>query len=390
MTQEPLYREGHPKRIEKDSQGVSTNAPSHPRKKKKDDRNLHASNPVAATPESPNNASVSDAETQSGDEHEPNDDINSDVCVDAQPSSDKDVEIEPVDLHKPQPKNRRYDNNNFAARKHGKEREPWVQKPMPFPPKPSKKKDDEDFERFVEMIRPVFLQMCLTDMLKMSPYAKYMKDIVTNKRRIPEVEISTMLTNYTFKRGTHKKLGDPGMPTIPCSIKGNYVRTALCDFGASVSVIPLSLYRRLQLDKLMPREISLQMADKSTAFPIGICEDVPIVVANVTILTDFVILDIPEDDAMAVILGRPFLNTAWAVIDCNKGNVTFHVNGRYIMMPSDIYAYWGLAQPQVPVPEAPVEYQTSVYQWEPEELTRKWHPQSTPEYPGARDFPPWE
>ena len=49
------------------------------------------------------------------------------------------------------------------------------------------------------------------------------------------------------------------------------------------------------------------MADKSTAFPIGICEDVPVVVANTTILKDFVILDIPEDDAMAVILGRPFL-----------------------------------------------------------------------------------
>ena len=50
-------------------------------------------------------------------------------------------------------------------------------------------------------------------------------------------------------------------------------------------------------------------------------------VANVTILTDYVILDIPEDDSMSIILGRPFLNTAGAVIDCNKGNVTFHVNG---------------------------------------------------------------
>ena len=65
------------------------------------------------------------------------------------------------------------------------------------------------------------------------------------------------------------------------------------------------------------------MANKSTAIPIGICEDVPVVVANVTILTDFVILDIPEDDSMSIILGRPFLNTAGAVIDCNKGNVTF-------------------------------------------------------------------
>ncbi|KAI4975549.1 hypothetical protein ZWY2020_049156 [Hordeum vulgare] len=101
MTQEPLYPEGHPKRIEQDSQGVSTDAPSHPRKKKKGNRNLHASNPVAAAPESPNDASVSDAETQSGDEHEPNDDINSDVHVDAQPNNDKDVEIEPVDLDNP-------------------------------------------------------------------------------------------------------------------------------------------------------------------------------------------------------------------------------------------------------------------------------------------------
>jgi hypothetical protein len=69
------------------------------------------------------------------------------------------------------------------------------------------------------------------------------------------------------------------------------------------------------------------MADKSTAIPIGICEDVPVVVANVTILTDFVILEMPEDHNMSIILGRPFLNTAGAVIDCNKRKVTFHING---------------------------------------------------------------
>ena len=330
MTQEPLYPEGHPKRIEQDSQRNNIDAPSpSKRKKKKNDRTLHASSePVVDTPENPNDISISDAETQSGNEHEPSDNVNDDVHVDAQPSNDNDVEIEPaVDLDNPQSKNQRYDKRDFVARKHGKEREPWVQKPMPFPPKPSKKKDDEDFERFAEMIRPIFLRMRLTDMLKMNPYAKYMKDIVTNKRKIPEAEISTMLANYTFKGGIPKKLGDPGVPTIPCSIKRNYVKTALCDLGAGVSVMPLSLYRRLDLNKLTPTEISLQMADKSTAIPVGICEDVPVVVANVTILTDFVILDIPEDDSMSIILGRPFLNTAGAVIDCNKGNVTFHVNG---------------------------------------------------------------
>ena len=176
------------------------------------------------------------------------------------------------------------------------------------------------------MIRPIFLRMRLIDMLKTNPYSKYMKDIITNKRKIPEAEISTMRANYTFKGGIPKKLGDPRVPTIPCFVKRNYVKTALCDLGASVSVMPLSLYHRLELSKLTPTEISLQMADKSTAIPVGIWEDVPVVVANVTILTDFVILDIPEDDSMSIILGRPFLNTAGAVIDCNKGNVTFHVN----------------------------------------------------------------
>ncbi|KAI4992082.1 hypothetical protein ZWY2020_041945 [Hordeum vulgare] len=122
MTQEPLYPEGHPKRIEQDSQQVSTEAPSHPRKKTKDDRNLQASNPVTVTPENPNDLSVFDAETQSGDEHEPNDNIDSDVHDDAQPSNDKDVEIEPVDLDNPQPKNRRYDKNDFTTRKHGAHR----------------------------------------------------------------------------------------------------------------------------------------------------------------------------------------------------------------------------------------------------------------------------
>ena len=105
--------------------------------------------------------------------------------------------------------------------------------------------------------------------------------------------------------------------------------------------MPFCLYRRLELNKLTPTEISLQMADKSTAIPISICEDVPVVVANVAILTNFVILDIPEDNSMSIILGRPFLNTAGAVIDCNKGNVTFHVNG------NEHTVHFSKKQPQV-------------------------------------------
>jgi hypothetical protein len=163
-------------------------------------------------------------------------------------------------------------------------------------------------------MKPLFLQIPLTDAIKMPPYSKYMKDIVTNKRNIPSEEISALLANYSFDGKVLEKLGDPGIPTIPCSIKNNYVRTALCDLGAAVSVMPFSLHKRLDLEKLI-----------ST----GICENVPVQVANnCLILTDFVVLEMPEDDNISIILGRPFLNTAGAVIDCNQGKLTFNVNDK--------------------------------------------------------------
>jgi hypothetical protein len=105
------------------------------------------------------------------------------------------------------------------------------------------------------------------------------------------------------------------------------------------------LYKRLDLEKLISTDISLQMADKSTTIPIGICEDVPVQVANnCLILTDFVVLEMPKDDNMSIILGRPFLNTAGAVIDCNQGKVTFNVNDKEhtVHFPKKIDRKYGL------------------------------------------------
>jgi hypothetical protein len=172
-----------------------------------------------------------------------------------------------------------------------------------------------------------------------------MKDIVSNKRKIPNKEISTVLANYSFNGKVPEKLGDPGIPTIPCSIKNNYVRTALCDLGSGVSVMPFSLYKRLDLEKLISTDISLQMANKSTTIPIGICEDVPVQVANnYLILTDFVVLEMPEGDNMSIIHGRPFLNIAGAIIDCNQGKVTFNVNAKEhtVYFPKKIDRKYGL------------------------------------------------
>ena len=275
-TQDPLYPEGHPKRIEQDSQRANDTRTKSKKKKKKHTTAVESSEQAR----DPNSVSISDAETESGN--------------DKSDASDKqEIEVEP-EKHT---KNTKYTKEDFIATKQGKEREPWVQKPLPFPDKKHKSKEEEHYNRFCEWMKPLFLQIPLTDAIKLPPYSKYMKDIVTNKRKIPNEEISTMLANYSFNGKVPKKLGDPGIPTIPCSIKNNYVKTALCDLGASVSVMPFSLYKRLYLDKLIPTDISLQMADKSTAIPVGICENVPVqVTTNCLILTDFVVLEMPEDD----------------------------------------------------------------------------------------------
>ena len=98
------------------------------RRKKKNDRTLQTSSePNAEIPENPNNTSISDAETQSRDEHEPDVSANNDVHVDAQPSNNNEIEIEPaIGLDNPQSRNQCYDKRDFVARKHGREKEPWV------------------------------------------------------------------------------------------------------------------------------------------------------------------------------------------------------------------------------------------------------------------------
>jgi hypothetical protein len=109
--------------------------------------------------------------------------------------------------------------------------------------------------------------------------------------------------------------------------------------------MPFSLYKRLHLEKLISTDISLQMADKSTTIPVGVLEDVPVQVANnCLILTDFFVLEMPKDDNMSIILGRPFLNTAGAIIDYNRGKVTFNVNDKehIVYFPKKIDKKYGL------------------------------------------------
>jgi hypothetical protein len=103
-------------------------------------------------------------------------------------------------------KNTKYTKEDSIAKEHGSEREPWVQKPMPFPNKKHKSKEEEHYKKFCEWMNPLFLQIPLTDTIKLPPYSKYMKDIVSNKRKIPDEEISTLLANYSFNGKVPEKL----------------------------------------------------------------------------------------------------------------------------------------------------------------------------------------
>ena len=97
--------------------------------------------------------------------------------------------------------------------------------------------------------------------------------------------------------------------------------------------MPLSLYEKLKLGAYSPTSITLQMADKTRKQPVGMIEDVLVRIDEhvMPIPTEFIILDIPEDDKLSIILGRPFLSTAGAYVDCVKGKITFNVYDKEIV-----------------------------------------------------------
>nr|AAK92573.1 Putative retroelement [Oryza sativa Japonica Group] len=103
---------------------------------------------------------------------------------------------------------------------------------------------------------------------------------------------------------------------------------ALCDLGASVSVIPKDVFDKLNFTVLAPTPMCLQLADSSVRYPAGIAEDVPVKIRDFFIPVDFVVLDMDRGKETPLILGRPFLSTAGANINVETGSIRFHINGK--------------------------------------------------------------
>ena len=157
---------------------------------------------------------------------------------------------------------------------------------------------EEQFSRFLNMFKKIEINIPFSEALTQMPhYTKLMKDILIRKRKITEEGILSLTATYStvIQKSLLKKMHNPGSFTIPCKIGNAEMGKALCDYKASINLMPLSMVKRLSLGELTPIAMTLQMADKTLAHPVGILEDVLIKVRKFIFPVDFVVIDIEED-----------------------------------------------------------------------------------------------
>ncbi|GKD56956.1 DNA-directed DNA polymerase [Tanacetum coccineum] len=141
---------------------------------------------------------------------------------------------------------------------------------------------------------------------------------------------STVLLN---KLSSKEK--DPGSFTIPCQVSNLQIDNALADLGANISLMPYTMYEKLGLGEPKPTRMSLELADRSIQYPRGIVENVLIKLDKFVLPIDFVIFDMPEDSRIPIILGRPFLATARAMIDAFNKKITLRVGDDEVIFDMD-------------------------------------------------------
>ncbi|GKB54505.1 reverse transcriptase domain-containing protein, partial [Tanacetum coccineum] len=188
---------------------------------------------------------------------------------------------------------------------------------IPYPQRLRKEKMEAQYGKFLEMIRVVRINVPLVDVLAGMPnYGKFLKELISNKHKIEQIS-AAFLSDESLAMIENKvpiKLGDPGSFLIPCNFNKTFSCNALSDLGASINLMPYSLYAKLSLETLKPTKMSVRLADRSFQYPVGIAENMLVEVGKFTFLADFVIIEMEEDSKIPLILGRPFLHTANAVI----------------------------------------------------------------------------
>ena len=165
----------------------------------------------------------------------------------------------------------------------------------------------------------------------MPAWGKFLKDIINHKNRLQDYGLVSLVEeSKAMYSKSPPKLKDPGSFTVPCVIGGTHFDKALCDIGASVSLMPYSIYKKLDLEELKPTNMCLSMANKSITYPLGILKNVPTKVGKFVIPADFVVLEMEEDLEIPILFGRPFFMTVGAIIDMRKGKITLEVDNEHM------------------------------------------------------------
>nr|GEU42229.1 reverse transcriptase domain-containing protein [Tanacetum cinerariifolium] len=160
-----------------------------------------------------------------------------------------------------------------------------------------------------------------------SPFGPSIKSLLTNKDKLCELA-RTLLNEHcsvVLLKKLPKKLGDPGKFLISCDFPEMAECLALADLGASINLMPLSVWNKLYLPDLSPTCMTLELDDRSISRPVGVAKDVFVKVDTFHFPADFVVVDFDADPRVPLILGRSFLKTRRALIDVSEGELTLRV-----------------------------------------------------------------
>ncbi|XP_038891580.1 uncharacterized protein LOC120080969 [Benincasa hispida] len=203
----------------------------------------------------------------------------------------------------------------------------------PFPRCLMKRNDEQKFMCFLKLLRQLHINIPLIEALDQMPkYVKFFKDILTKKRRVSDTEVITLTQecNALVSNSLTKKQKDPGSFTVPCLIRGLDVEHALCNLGASINLMPLSIFKKLGISEAQHTSITLQLADRTIKYLEGKIEDVLVKVDNFIFPVDFIILDYEVDKEIPIILGHLFLTAGKVLINVHKRELTMRVDNQEV------------------------------------------------------------
>ncbi|GJV37677.1 reverse transcriptase domain-containing protein [Tanacetum coccineum] len=179
-------------------------------------------------------------------------------------------------------------------------------------------KSDIQVHKFFQMFKKLHFIISLAEALALMPkYHKMLKDLLSDKEKLLGLANTSLIENCSavLLKNLPEKLGDPRKYLIPFDFPKLEKCMALADLGASINLMPLSIGNKLMLPELVPTRMTLELANRFIAYPAGIAEDVFVQVGKFTFLDAFVVVKYDVDLRVPLILERPFLRTARALVD---------------------------------------------------------------------------